>query len=226
MSAPGADARDAVVGRLVAAALGVLPGPARRGDGVTDLPHGVTLVCVDGLAGAGKTTLAADLAGALRERGRTVAVVHMDDLYLGWTGLLAAHREVELIAASLERGETVTYRRYDWERDALAETVTVPRADVLLLEGCGSAPPAVDGVARLVVAVTAADDLRLTRGLARDGEAMRPEWLAFMADERALEARDRTTERADVVLDATGGVLRWGAASVASDVAVPESGSR
>ena len=38
-----------------------------------------TLVAVDGIDGSGKTTFAAHLAAAYRDRGRVVQVVHMDD---------------------------------------------------------------------------------------------------------------------------------------------------
>ena len=43
---------------------------------------GTRLVCVDGPAGSGKTTFAGRLAAAL---GADAVVVHMDDLYAGWT---------------------------------------------------------------------------------------------------------------------------------------------
>lgn len=70
-------------------------------------------------------------------------------------------------------------------------------------------PATVAAAGALVVYVTAPEEVRLARGLARDGEAMRAEWVAFMADERALEERHRTRERADVVIDEVGTVLRW-----------------
>ena len=72
------------------------------------------------------------------------------------------------------------------------------------MEGCGSARRAVDPVAVLRVWVEAPDDLRLERGLARDGADAREHWLAWMADEAAHFARERTRERADVRLDAFG----------------------
>ncbi|TGO05812.1 hypothetical protein SERN_0004 [Serinibacter arcticus] len=177
--------------------------------GAPRVHDGVALLCIDGLAGAGKTTLAGQVAEVVAARGGTVAVVHMDDLYEGWGGLLEAGTEVVRVVEQLERSGTATYRRWDWESSARAETVHVPRSDVVVVEGCGSAPPRVDGVAALVVWITAPDELRLARGLERDGEGMRDDWRAFMADERALRERDATDERADVVLDATGHVLRW-----------------
>ena len=49
-----------------------------------------------------------------------------------------------------------------------------------------------------------APDLRLARGLARDGEALRDEWLRWAEREQAHFAADRTRERADVLVDGTG----------------------
>ena len=57
----------------------VLAGPARLGP--------VRLVCIDGPAGSGKTTTAAALVASLQEHRRAVEVVHLDDLYEGWSGL-------------------------------------------------------------------------------------------------------------------------------------------
>lgn len=178
---------------------------------------GVALLCIDGLAGAGKTTLAGRVAQEVAARGGTSAVVHMDDLYEGWGGLLEARDELAALVSQLQRSGTATYRRWDWELSARAETVSIPASDVVVIEGCGSAPPLVDGAAALVVWITAPDELRLARGLRRDGEGMREHWLAFMADERTLRERDATPERADVVLDATGSALRWDRASSGQD---------
>lgn len=203
--------RTVLVHRLVQAVLSGRPPGDRRTTGRLSSPSGedVALVCIDGVAGAGKTTLAGRLCDALVATGRSVAVVHMDDLYEGWGGLLAAHDQVRALVEPLRHGDTASYRRYDWIAGARAETVVVPPVDVLLLEGCGSAPPPVDAEATLTIFIDAPDELRLARGLARDGDHMREDWLAFMADERALAARDRTRARADVVLDGTGRTLRW-----------------
>jgi hypothetical protein len=44
-------------------------------------------------------------------------------------------------------------------------------------------------------------EMRLERGIERDGESMRPAWDRWMAEEDAFYARDRTRERADLIVD-------------------------
>jgi uridine kinase len=161
----------------------------------------VRLVCIDGPAGSGKTTLAAALADAL---GPGAAVVHMDDLYEGWSGLGGVWDRVEAqVLRPLWQSRDVLYQRYDWVAERFADWVDLPIPEVLILEGCGSAPRAVDLRAALIVFVEAPADVRLARGLARDGEAMRENWLAWMVEEAAELALEGTRERADVVVDGT-----------------------
>lgn len=163
----------------------------------TPLLGPVRLVAVDGPAGSGKTTLAAALAAGLRADGLTVATVHLDDLYEGWSGLDGVwERFEEWVLAPLAAGRPARYRRYDWGSGAWAEWVDVAIPDVLVVEGCGSAPRAVDAVAVLTVWVEAGREVRLARGLARDGEALRENWLAWMEGEAAHFEAEATRERA------------------------------
>lgn len=162
------------------------------------------LVVVDGPAGSGKTTLAGRLGAVLG-----APVLHADDLLEGWGDLEGWwERLATWVLEPLAAGRAGRYRRYDWVEGAFAEWHEVPAGDVLVVEGCGSARRAADDVAVLTVWVEAPDDLRLARGLARDGEALRSEWLAWMAAERAHFAAERTRERADVVVD---GARAWSA---------------
>lgn len=161
---------------------------------------GVRVIAVDGPAGSGKTTL----ADALGARGATV--LHLDDLYEGWSGLEGSlwPRLSAQVLEPLRRGVPGRYQRYAWDSGAFAEWIDVPVPDLLVLEGCGSARRDVDAVAVLRIWVEAPADLRLERGLARDGADTREHWLTWMSDEAAHFARERTRERADVLLDAYG----------------------
>lgn len=160
------------------------------------------LVVVDGPAGSGKTTLADQLGAALGG----APVVHMDDLYEGWSGLAPGvwDRLRRQVLDPVAAGRPARYQVYDWVRGRFDRWVDVAVPDVLVVEGVGAAARPVDARASLRVWVEVAPDLRLARGLARDGEALRDEWLRWAEREQAHFAADRTRERADVLVDGTG----------------------
>lgn len=166
------------------------------------------LVCVDGPAGSGKTTFANALVQAAGEDGVSAAVVHMDDVYEGWSGLREGgprvHRQ---IVEPLAAGRSGAYRRYDWILDRYAEELLVPPTDLLVVEGVGSGHLGFADAITLLVWVEAPRELRLRRGLDRDGEAMLPHWLAWTTEEDVLHEQERTRERADVHLDGVAGTL-------------------
>jgi uridine kinase len=166
----------------------------------------VRVVCVDGPAGSGKSTTAEALRAAASSRGVPAEVVHLDDLYEGWSGLEGSlwPRLRAQVLEPLRRGRPGRFQRYDWHAGRFAGWVDVPVPRLLVLEGCGSARRAADAFATVRVWVEASADLRLARGLERDGEAARDHWLRWMTDEAAHFARERTRERADVRLDAFG----------------------
>src|SRR5262245_56356269 len=92
------------------------------------------LVAIDGPSGAGKTTLAAEVAAAL-----AAPTVHMDDLYPGWNGLRAATGHLQSwVVEPLRAGHPARYRRWNWAAGAYAEWVQLPAAEVIVVEGCGS----------------------------------------------------------------------------------------
>jgi uridine kinase len=158
------------------------------------------LVCVDGPAGSGKSTLAAELA-ALAPGAH---VIHMDDLYDGWDGLPHLTDQLDPILRPLAQGEAGSYRRYDWHAGGYAETVTVPPGPLLVLEGVGAGCLAHAPLITVLAWVWAPADLRMRRGLERDGVEQREHWRRWMVDEQALFVRDRIAERADVLVDGTG----------------------
>ncbi|VTR78484.1 uridine kinase [Cellulomonas hominis] len=170
----------------------------------------IRVVAIDGPAGSGKTTLAAAVAAGCVAAGASAQVVHMDDLYAGWTGLDGDlwPRLSAQVLEPLRRGRPGRFQRYDWEAGRFADWVDVPVPDVLVLEGCGSGRRDVAPVLGVLVWVEAEPATRLERGLARDGAGARPHWERWMRDEAAHFAREGTRGRADVRVDAWGRMAR------------------
>lgn len=159
----------------------------------------VRVVCVDGPAGSGKTTL----ADAIAERLGHAPVVHLDDLYEGWVQPLGAPLSARIRAWLLDPwavGLTGRHLRYDWWAARYVEWREVPVAPVVVLEGCGSAAAGIRERACVVAWVEADPEVRLHRGLARDGAALRDQWLAWRAAEEAHFAADGTRGAADLVV--------------------------
>jgi uridine kinase len=163
------------------------------------------LVCVDGPAGSGKTTFAERLATAL---GPDTVVLHMDDFYAGWTLDGAVARLTAGVLRPLSEGRSGAVHRYDWAAGRFSpEMTSVPAVPVLVVEGCGSCSRAVDEWTTLRIWVEAPAELRLRRGLERDGAVLEPEWRAWQRTEAAEFAREDTRARADLRVDgaAVGG---------------------
>jgi uridine kinase len=158
------------------------------------------LVSIDGPAGAGKTTLADEVAAL----APGAFVVHMDDLYEGWDGLPEVSRQLAGLLRPLADRLPGSYRRYDWHAREFAETVTVEPTDLLVLEGVGSGCRMQDDLIGVLVWVDAPYDLRMRRGIDRDGEDFAPHWKAWAEAEQAVFAQHRTRERADLVVDGAG----------------------
>jgi uridine kinase len=162
---------------------------------------GGRLVCIDGPGGSGKSSLG---KACVDEAGEGARLVHMDDLYDGWAGLATVGNQLAALLGPLASGEPGCYRRFDWHRARFAETVVVDPGPLLVLEGVGSGFRAHADLCTLLVWVSAPSDLRLTRGLDRDGVQLREQWLQWRRDEEIHFAQDRTEERADILVDGTG----------------------
>jgi uridine kinase len=103
-----------------------------------------TLVCIEGLGGAGKSTL----ARALAERSDDLTLVHGDDFYgpeerdwRSWTPRQGYqryfdHRRVEHeLLRPLKAGQPATFQRYDWASNSLDGWGTVEPRGIVLVEG-------------------------------------------------------------------------------------------
>lgn len=154
------------------------------------------LIGIDGPAGSGKTTLAADVA-ALAD----APVVHLDNLYPGWDGLFEVDAMVLGLLRPLSQGRPGRYRRWDWYAGEYRETVLVEPVPLLVLEGVGAGNAAWSDLVTTLVWVEAPPDVRRARALDRDGEGLLEHWAGWTADEERLFREQGTRARVDVVVE-------------------------
>jgi uridine kinase len=147
------------------------------------------LVAVDGAGGSGKSVFAESLWTKLNAFRVPACVVHVDDFYLPSTrrprgGPLEKPigsnfdwpRLRDQVLEPLRRGQTARYDRYDWVADAMANTHEVLPGQVVIVEGIYSSRRELAPLYKMRVWVECPRELRLSRGLKRDGETARGRW--------------------------------------------------
>lgn len=156
------------------------------------------IIAIDGRSGAGKTTLAIELAARLREH-RTVSLFHLEDIYPGWNGLAAGvERYIATVLSPLRRGETAHWVSWDWERHYDGDTRLTRPADIILVEGVGAASAAAAPFLDAVIWAEAPDRDRRARALGRDGQTYEPYWDTWARQEEEWLGVDDVPSRADV----------------------------
>ena len=80
---------------------------------------------------------------------------------------------------------------------------------MLVVEGVGAGARRAAAWESLLIWMEAPAPGRKKRALARDGDTFAPYWDGWAAQEDAMLARERTSQRADIVIDGiTGHILR------------------
>ncbi|WP_458112333.1 chorismate-binding protein [Arthrobacter sp. R1-13] len=172
------------------------------------------IIAIDGRSGAGKTTIAIELAARLRAHHK-VSLFHLEDIYPGWNGLAAGvERYITTVLAPLRSGQAAEWVTWDWEKHYDGDVrVTLP-AEIVIVEGVGAASDAARPLLDAVVWAEAPDDERRARALSRDGSTYEPYWDLWAAQEVEWLAADAVLDNVDVRVlnradgNAPGDVLR------------------
>ncbi len=157
--------------------------------------HDFVLVGIGGHGGAGKSTLAHAIPDAV--------VVGTDEFWDG-SGFDLARLRREVFDA-LVGGRSARFASYDWVSQASrGERVVEPRG-VVVVEGVCALHRMFRDDYLLRIWVDAPRDVRLARGVARDGEAARSTWEdVWMPREDRYVARDDPISAADLIVDGSG----------------------
>ncbi|TAH35157.1 hypothetical protein EYC59_02415 [Candidatus Saccharibacteria bacterium] len=166
------------------------------------LPVGmsVKIVAVDGHGGSGKSTLAERLS---KELG--AEVVHTDD-FASWDNTLDWWPSLkDKVLEPIKNGaKTLNYNRSSWASDHHPEPVVdQPVTPIIILEGVSSARKEFRPYLSFAIWVETPVDVCMERGLARDGQPAKEQWLQWLADEDIYIARDSPQEYANLIVKGT-----------------------
>jgi uridine kinase len=154
------------------------------------------VLAVDGSGGAGKSSFAARLAPVLDG----CQIVHTDD-FASWDNPVNWWPDlIQKVLDPLSRGEAARFEPSPWEPGAQREHIDVVPAAFLILEGVTASRDVFRPYLTYTIWIEASLDLRLRRGLERDGQEARAQWESWIAEEEAYRRRERPDLRANLVV--------------------------
>lgn len=154
------------------------------------------VVAIDGAGGAGKSSLAERLAVALGD----APVVHTDD-FASWDNPLDWWpRLVAEVLEPLSRNEVARYRCSVWDKPQAQTWGEVAPSEFVVLEGVSASRAAFRPFLTYSVWIETPRDVRLGRGLERDGDEARVQWERWMAEEDDYVKRERPRDHVDLIV--------------------------
>jgi uridine kinase len=161
----------------------------------------VTLLAIDGPAGAGKTTFAAKLETELSESA-TVKVIHMDDLYNGWENALsnALSEILDRISTAHLANREFVIKIFNWKSMQFDTEKTIVPTDYLIIEGVGAAQQIVRDSGATTYWLDIEPEIGLQRVLERDGAHIEAQMRRWQVEQDKHFARDETRENCEFKL--------------------------
>lgn len=154
-----------------------------------------SIAAVDGLGGAGKSTLADRLAAKLGG-----SVIHTDD-FASWNVPLDWWpRMLEEVFRPLAANLPARFQRFDWDLGVLGERQSIDPGGVVIVEGVSASRAAFRPYLACSIWVETPRSERLRRGLERDGLDAFDQWARWMAAEDAWVAAESPRDWADIVI--------------------------
>ena len=158
----------------------------------------MSLIAIDGRAGAGKTTLAASFYEEL-SADKTVAVIHMDDLYDGWENALSERltQTLESIVKSHQSKVVFEIDIFNWQSMSFDSKQVIHPVDILILEGVGAGQKVVRDAGATLYWLDIDAEVGIQRVLNRDGNQIASQMKRWQIAQEIHFLRDKTRENAE-----------------------------
>ena len=155
----------------------------------------MSLIAIDGRAGAGKTTLAARFFEEL-SLDKTVEVIHMDDLYNGWEKALDAGltKTLESIVKSHHNKVVFEIEIFNWQLMSFDSKEEINPVDILILEGVGAGQKVVRDAGATLYWLDIDAEVGIQRVLNRDGNQIASQMKQWQILQEIHFIRDKTRE--------------------------------
>jgi len=158
------------------------------------------LICIDGPAGSGKTTLAKNLQKLLDNSH----VIHMDEIYEGWQNSLNENLEINInnwIILPMKTNKPITYKKFDWLLNLRNELVIIKDYKFIILEGVGAASLGIRDKSALNIWIEGRQEILLKRVLDRDGDQIKEEMYLWQIREQEYFSKHGTKKHCDIWID-------------------------
>lgn len=161
----------------------------------------MTLIAIDGPAGAGKTTLAAKFFAELSV-GKSVVVIHMDDLYDGWDNALsdALTSTLAEILQAHKTASVFTLAIFNWKTMSFDSTRSFQPSEIVIIEGVGAGQKIVRDAGATLYWLDIEPEIGLARVLQRDGFEIESQMRQWQITQDAHFAGDTTRLHADHII--------------------------
>lgn len=168
--------------------------------------HAPILIGIEGFGGAGKSTIAAELAKHL---GGTF-IVGIDDFIVkekltepSWdTGAFDRARLEQQVLIPFTNSQPASYQKLLWQTNQLSERIQIPVVDYLIIEGISSYHPDIEKYYDYKIWVETPIDVANSRGHTRDGSNENAQyWDLWSQNDLAYQQKHHPELVADFVIE-------------------------
>lgn len=154
------------------------------------------VIAIDGPAGSGKTTLANQLSKDLVN----VEIIHLDDLYQGWSDAFSGRLTesvINQVLTPISQGNEFDYEIYDWKSNKFYKSKLFPKDKIYILDGVSSGQLKFREYLSKIIWLNITDEVGLNRVLNRDGAEILSPMQDFQKAQKLHFATDLTENAAD-----------------------------